>query len=242
MTRHCPAPIDVATVDLDLVADRDVRAAQRPRARRDDPVAVGSEVHDVQVTPRDAVLGDHQVVQVRCGARVPGVRARGIPGGRPEDAADGGAVRVVGDRALAGAMTGGREHDPVAVARVEPAGTHAPQLLAGEHGRVVHRGGPVRLHRPPDRQGADREQEADQDGKEQMDGADPPVGTPPGHSCHCRPSSRRVAHATRARIIRAGGRWRNPDLQARAHIEVRRTDDFASDPTSQDARRPRQNC
>ena len=142
---HRAAPVDVAAVDLDRVADRDVGAGERPRARRDDPVAGRAQVHDVQVPPRNAVHGDHQVVQVRRRARVPGIRARGIPGGRAEDAAHGGAVRVVGHGALAGAVTGGGEHDRVPVASVEPAGTRSPELLAGEDRRVVHRGGAPRL-------------------------------------------------------------------------------------------------
>jgi hypothetical protein len=79
---HRSAPVLVAAVDLDLVTDRDVGAGERPRARRDDPVASRTQVHDVQVPPRNAVPGDHQVVQVRRRAPVPRIRARGIPGGR----------------------------------------------------------------------------------------------------------------------------------------------------------------
>ena len=76
---------------------------------------------------------------------VPRIRARGIPGGRAEDAAHRGAVRVVGHRALGGAVAGGGEHDRVPAPGVEAAGTRPPQLLAGEHWRVVHCCGAPRL-------------------------------------------------------------------------------------------------
>ena len=65
LLRHGAAPVDVLPVDLDEVADRDVRAGERSRARRDDPVARGAHVHHVQVAPRDAIRGDHEVVHVR---------------------------------------------------------------------------------------------------------------------------------------------------------------------------------
>ena len=190
---HGPAPVDVAAIDLHLVADRDVRAGERPRARWDHPIAGRAQVNDIEVPPRDAVLGDHQVIQVGRGTRLPGMWTRGVPGRRAEDATDRRAVRVVGDGALLRAMTGGREHDRVATACVEPAGAHTPQLLAGEDRRVVDRRGPVGLGRSPDRQDADPDQQSDQEDEEQVDRADARSRTCPGHSSHSHPHTAHVA-------------------------------------------------
>jgi len=170
---HGSASIGVTAVDLDQVADRDVRAGEGLRVRRDHPIAGRPEVHDVQVAPGNAILGDDEIVDVGRGAVVPGIRARGVAGGRAEDAADADAVGLVGRRALGRAVTRRGEDDRVPEPSVEPAGAGAPELLPREDRRAVDRRGPMRTgDRADDRVRGDRDQHADQDDNEQTEGPD----------------------------------------------------------------------
>ena len=132
---------------------------------------------------------------------MPGIRARGIPGGRAKDAAHGGAVRVVGHGAFGGAVTGGGEHDRVPEASVEPGGAVSPEMLAGEDRRVVHvHGAPRRLRgAADDPDGAEAHQEAHQgarqDGDQEPGQDDPRPRRCSALECHGRPRSGRVANA-----------------------------------------------